>query len=189
MIPFSKKMFRLNQKEKLSSLEKKFDLDQIINKHLENILPLNSKILAYLPDKYEVDIKPLIEKRTDLKVYFPRIIDDFLKTLCFETSESFVIGKYGILEPKNGTAIEPKNADFIIVPSLGFNKNGFRLGRGGGYYDRFLKNLNPNKFIGLTYEKTYPCDFIEEDHDIKVDKIITEHRIILVMNDFFNPDK
>ena len=66
----------------------------------------------------------------------------------------------------------------ILVPGIGFDKKGSRIGHGKGYYDNLLKNSNRAVHIGLAFE----CQIVKciptQNHDIPVDKIVTEKRII-----------
>jgi hypothetical protein len=71
--------------------------------------------------------------------------------------------------------------DLVIVPVLGFDRRGFRLGYGGGYYDRFLAKNNCKQVIGLAYSFSELDTFPNEPHDQKLDKIITEKEIISVL--------
>lgn len=87
------------------------------------------------------------------------------------------IGSYNILEPKQIKPIEKEDIDIIIVPGIGFDIHGYRIGHGKGYYDRFLKTLNILK-IGLAFEFQILQDIPHDEYDIKMDKIITEERII-----------
>ena len=65
----------------------------------------------------------------------------------------------------------PKDIDIVIVPAVAFDRQCYRLGYGGGFYDRFLENYNGIK-IGLTYRECV-CDKIDEDeNDVKMDKVI-----------------
>lgn len=64
--------------------------------------------------------------------------------------------------------------DLIIVPVLGFDKNNYRLGMGGGWYDRFLSGQKNAKTIGLAYNDSYLENIPVESHDIPMHKIITE---------------
>ena len=89
-------------------------------------------------------------------------------------------GAYGILEPSAGEptmSFEP--ASLCIVPALSYDEKGNRLGFGKGYYDRFLSGFKGIK-TGICYElslcETLPAD----DHDIRVDNIVTEDRIIFL---------
>ena len=80
--------------------------------------------------------------------------------------ENLVRSKFGLLEPKSEIAVEP---DFILVPGLIWNDEGYRIGFGGGYYDRYLAN-----FEGSTASVLYDfqkMDFEAESHDIAVQEL------------------
>ena len=90
-------------------------------------------------------------------------------------------GRYGIPEPdKDSDCTEITDIDFIIVPGVAFGEDGSRLGRGGGYYDRFMTLAKNAKKVALcreiSLEKTVPC----EKHDQFVDIVVTEKRIIKI---------
>jgi 5-formyltetrahydrofolate cyclo-ligase len=79
---------------------------------------------------------------------------------------------------KNETeVVEAQALDGICIPALGFNLNGARLGRGGGFYDRELQNYTGIK-IGISYDFAVNRDVPFEAHDIKVDVIVTDRRIV-----------
>lgn len=84
---------------------------------------------------------------------------------------------YGIRQPETGNEISPGEADICIIPALGFNSRGFRIGRGSGYYDRSLAKVAPEKIVGLTYEDVFPVDFTQDKHDIFAGTVISEKRI------------
>ena len=73
--------------------------------------------------------------------------------------------------------VEVQALEGICVPALGFNINGARLGRGGGFYDRELQNYSGIK-IGISYDFTVSLEIPFEAHDIKVDVIVTDRRIV-----------
>jgi 5,10-methenyltetrahydrofolate synthetase len=73
--------------------------------------------------------------------------------------------------------LKAQDLDGICIPALGFNSNGARLGRGGGFYDRELRNYKGNK-IGISYDFAVSTDVPFEAHDIKVDVIVTDCRIV-----------
>ena len=80
--------------------------------------------------------------------------------------------------PSEKNIIVESDFDLVIVPGIAFNLNGYRLGWGFGFYDDFLSRVSrQTKRIGLGYELQI-ADFPVENHDIPVDKIITEKRII-----------
>lgn len=82
-------------------------------------------------------------------------------------------GMYGIPEPKSHTEFEKQMLDLIIVPALAFDKEGYRLGYGGGYYDRFMANSKAFK-LGICRSELYVEALPHAEFDIKVDKVITE---------------
>ena len=90
---------------------------------------------------------------------------------------------FGILEPKDGKIkkFDVKKVDLVLVPGIVFDENGHRIGYGYGYYDRFLRKLNKNKTkIGLCYDFQLVDKIPEEKHDVPMDIIITEKRIVKV---------
>lgn len=94
--------------------------------------------------------------------------------------EELVVSTYGILEPKK-EYIRPINYDeieLVIVPGIAFSITGYRIGYGGGYYDRFLSNVKCPK-IGLSYEMQIVNEISVDKYDVKLTKIITEKSVII----------
>jgi len=86
----------------------------------------------------------------------------------------------GILEPRDNFIREfsLKKLDLVIVPGIVFDRNGYRIGYGYGYYDMFLKKLDKNvKKIGLGFESQMVDKIPEERHDVPVDIVVTEERV------------
>jgi 5-formyltetrahydrofolate cyclo-ligase len=86
---------------------------------------------------------------------------------------------YGLFEPIIEKTIEvmPRDIDLLIVPGLAFTREGFRLGFGGGYYDRYLPQYN-GKTISLAFDFQVIPQFTIEEHDIPVSTIITNVEVI-----------
>ncbi|MBO0959501.1 5-formyltetrahydrofolate cyclo-ligase [Neobacillus sp. MM2021_6] len=86
---------------------------------------------------------------------------------------------YGLLEPIEAktTEVPAKQMDLLIVPGLAYTMEGYRLGFGGGYYDRYLPNFT-GKTLSLAFEHQIIPNFPVENHDIPVSKIITNSRTI-----------
>ena len=81
---------------------------------------------------------------------------------------------FGILEPdENARALEPENGDLIIVPGLAYDRSGFRMGQGGGYYDRFL-SAHKLYSVGIGRDCLLCDRVIREPHDAPVDCLVTE---------------
>lgn len=82
-------------------------------------------------------------------------------------------GPYGVWEPVAKTRVKPEDLDLIIVPGLAFDKKGNRLGRGKGYYDRFLGSLSDKiPSIGLAFDFQILPLIPTTVHDVSVRKII-----------------
>jgi len=84
-------------------------------------------------------------------------------------------GTYGIYEPKKRKkSIQPGEIDLVVVPGVAFDKENRRLGRGKGYYDKFLKSLPHDTFsVGLAFDFQIVENLPEDSHDIPVSKVIT----------------
>jgi len=135
-------------------------------------------LLCYYPINGEPNIIPLARHALSLgkKVAFPisHVKEKRLSFHVINDISCLKIGAYGIPEPP----IElPEVTDFsyalCIVPALAFDANGYRLGYGGGYYDRFLSEFDGIS-LGLTYSFFYVDSVPTETHDASVDIIITE---------------
>jgi 5-formyltetrahydrofolate cyclo-ligase len=94
------------------------------------------------------------------------------------------IGSYGILEPRVDKIknISIDEIDMVVVPGVGFDEKGRRIGHGKGYYDNLLRNSKKAFHIGLAFEFQIVERIPAEKHDIPVDKIVTEKRIIPCSN-------
>ena len=131
-----------------------------------------------LPD--ELSTHAFIEKWHGLKkLYLPRVNGDFLEILPYDATQ-LQSGSFNIEEPTGDEIADGNDMDLIIVPGIAFDRKGNRVGRGKGYYDRLLSETTAIK-IGVGYDFQLLEDNIEtEEHDVKVDLIITEHRCVYV---------
>jgi 5-formyltetrahydrofolate cyclo-ligase len=86
-------------------------------------------------------------------------------------------GAYGLLEPSYLNTVAIAAIDTVIVPIVACDEKGNRIGFGGGFYDRFLKDVTCCK-IGLAFEFQIFPNIIHENHDTRLDYIVSEHRII-----------
>lgn len=108
-------------------------------------------LFAYAPMEDEVNITALLEHAIANKALaLPACKEDGNITfLRVENLASLTAGRYGILEPKQDLQVEPTMHDLLVIPGLAYTRNGRRLGRGKGYYDRYLAS-NPGFFtIGI----------------------------------------
>ena len=83
---------------------------------------------------------------------------------------------YGIPKPKNTDLLVPT---LLLVPCIGYGPGGYRLGYGGGFYDRTLAVLQPKPFtVGLGFSEGFVPDFEAQSHDIPLDTILTEQGVM-----------
>ena len=112
---------------------------------------------------------------------FPRSGDNGIMTFhIVESLSQLVEGRYGICEPDNYLP-QPVVTDntVCVVPGLAFTPDGGRLGYGGGYYDRFLA-VNKNVYrLAVAYDDMIVDELPLSSHDLKVDSIVTEERMVL----------
>lgn len=89
-------------------------------------------------------------------------------------------GRFGVPEPPSDSPIIEKSSltpfDICLVPAIAYDRGGYRLGYGGGYYDRFLADFKGIK-IGIAFDASIVPSLPKEENDIKVDYIITESRV------------
>lgn len=103
----------------------------------------------------------------------------------FDSFEQLAVGTFGIREPLSccrQLLSSEIAAAVCIVPGLCFDRSGYRIGYGRGFYDRFLSENKPFLTVGLCYEKFLADKVAFEAGDIAVEKIITEKRIIECRN-------
>jgi len=143
-------------------------------------------IMAYYPLGGEVDILEVVRKDLGFKRFCFPVMNTETKSLrAFEVSnieEDFVSGPFGVKEPdtKKTKEVGIKEIDIVIVPGLAFDRQKNRLGRGGGFYDRFLENIAPvTKKIGVGFEfqilENLPINL---PSDQKVDSVVSENQVI-----------
>jgi 5-formyltetrahydrofolate cyclo-ligase len=118
-------------------------------------------VLTYVSTSIEVDTKRLIEHcfNRNIPVAIPVIIDETMRFFRIDNLEDF---------PEN--EFTDFTDSICIVPALAYNRDNYRLGYGGGFYDRFLRNYSGVK-IGLCYEE-FLTDIPVEEHDERVDIIV-----------------
>ncbi len=127
-------------------------------------------ILAYHPMSTEPDIKPIL---LDPRVALPYIADGKMH---FSKAKETARSAYGFQEPKDKTPIEYDKA-LILVPLLAFDDRLYRLGRGGGFYDRYLSENRERLFaVGIAYSASYCPELPVEEHDQRLDLVISANR-------------
>ncbi len=90
-----------------------------------------------------------------------------------------VPGVFGILEPRGSEVVEPGAIDFVLVPARGFDRAGNRLGRGGGYYDRYMAHPDFRAIrCGIAYSAQVLPAIPHDAHDLPVHVLVTESGVL-----------
>ncbi len=149
-------------------------------------IPKPSYLLSYSPITYrkEFDVSAceqvLVEKFPGLRITWPKIGNDSISMGAFEIGDKkmFLKNRFDILEPLGSEAVDPLQLDIIFVPLLAFDTEGFRVGYGKGYYDRFLKLCRPTALkVGFSFfEPVEPIEDINE-FDVPLNLCISPTRI------------
>jgi 5-formyltetrahydrofolate cyclo-ligase len=141
-------------------------------------------VLAYMDVRNEIQTGALIRATFDAgrRVAVP-VTDRERRRLIAARITGYPIdlesGPYGIPQPRRYEEIPPGELDCILVPGLAFDYRGYRLGFGGGYYDRFLPRVRDDAvLIGLAYDFQICPTVYPEAHDRAVHVVITETRIL-----------
>lgn len=141
------------------------------------------RIVAYIPLADEFDFINVLLK-SELPVYLPRITEipqmEF-RLFTDHDPDRLERGHYGILQPRaEAPQLEMplSSEDMVIVPSLAVNRDGRRLGRGGGFYDRWKEYLERARVLSLLPEELVDLDFPSENHDLRLNAVITERSIV-----------
>ena len=158
-----------------------------INTHLANEIQNRDlkRILLYQSIDNEPSIKETIELawQKDIEVYIPKVISkEKIIINRLRKNSSCSKNKFGIKESNDSNTVELNEIDLAVLPLVGIDINGFRLGYGGGYYDRFINQgseLSKKPFIiGTGYAFQILEVSFAEGHDLKYDSVITEKGVL-----------
>jgi len=153
---------------------------RLITEYLSRLDPLleASVVMGYVAINNEVDVWPFLEHclGQGKTVVLPRIevATDCLVAVRFTGRENLIKGKFGITEPQ-GEALPPELIDAVLVPGVAFDRRGYRLGYGKGYYDRFLPKLRRGALtIGIAHSHQVVDEIPHSFHDYRLDYLVTE---------------
>ena len=182
---FRKKVINLRKEKDKDFI--KYNSDIITNKLLQMDIIKNAKtIMLYLDFNNEVSTDNLINKLISMgkTVASPITLKEERKLIPSQITnleDGVQYGAYNIREPKPeySPTIDIKDLDIVIVPAVAYDRNCYRLGYGGGFYDRFLENLrNDSVTIGIAFDLQIFDEIPKEPHDAQLDYIVTESTIL-----------
>lgn len=142
-----------------------------------------SLVMLYLPFRGEVETALVAEaaRAAGKRLVLPRVATRPVKKLWLHLWEGEpVVGTYGILEPaQSWPLVEPGEVDLVVVPGVAFDRQGTRLGYGGGYYDRTLPLMKRARFVALAYGFQVVNALPAAPHDVPLHGIATEEGLII----------
>ena len=149
-------------------------------------LPELNFVLSYYPfeDRKEFDVRScerILELRdASTQICWPKIgIDENIMEAHVVGNEKFFVkNRFNILEPLDGELVDPSKIDLVFVPLIAFDRKGFRVGYGKGYYDRYLARCRADVYrVGFSFFE--PVDEISDidEFDISLSHCITPTRI------------
>ncbi len=169
-------------KRMAQSTEETIEKSQCIMKRLFDTKLLNNhkRILLYKDFRKEVTTGPIIDYLLEngYEVALPRVSKDFstMTLYLIHGDEDMQLSSYGILEPIPSVEreIDASSLDLVIAPGVGFTPKCYRIGYGGGFYDKMLASIQDITVCALAFD----CQIVEalpiEAHDQQLDMIITE---------------
>ena len=135
-------------------------------------------VSCYVSAGNEVDTHELIQEmlRQNKAVVLPRVVDQALEWHYLRNWADLRTGAFNVLEPMPDEPFA-QSPNVIVAPGVAYTRDGWRLGQGGGYYDRYLA-ANPNvPVFGLCYGWQVVDDLPTEPHDRAVDVVVTESAV------------
>ncbi|MCX6066610.1 MAG: 5-formyltetrahydrofolate cyclo-ligase [Chloroflexi bacterium] len=133
-------------------------------------------ILTYMPIPTEVDLRPLLESHPQKRWILPRIIPEADHSMIFHPYDPnrLIRHPFGMAEPApDSPTISAAEIQLSLVPGLAFDRFGWRLGYGGGYFDRFLKDFNGTS-LGVVYDELMLENLPRNQFDVAMKWLVTE---------------
>lgn len=161
------------------SLDSRAAAAQAVAQHFFDAVPLRADdiVAAYWRIRDELDCQPILVRLMDSNqpVVLPVVMgpDEPMQLRVWEPGTALYEAGFGTLAPSDlAPCAEP---DIVLMPLLGFDGQGTRLGYGGGYYDRTLARMRKKpRLVGLAFAAQEIDDIPREEHDIPLDLIVTE---------------
>jgi 5-formyltetrahydrofolate cyclo-ligase len=138
-------------------------------------------ILSFASIRNEVRTRPSLEAAwaAAKRVVLPLVVGDELELRLVDSETVLVDGTFSVPEPPLEAArVRPEEVDFAMIPALAVDPRGYRIGYGGGYYDRLIPQLDHACTCALAYDFQLVSEVPELPFDVAVDIIVTDERVI-----------
>ena len=143
---------------------------------------LSDTVLAYAPKGAEVDVMPIVTEalRLGKRVAFPRCEEANALSFRYARPEELIVGAFGIREPHESALLCDRfNATVCLVPALLFDREGYRIGYGKGYYDRFLASVDV-RAVGIARHDFILPTLPRGRFDRSVDMLVSETEVLFL---------
>jgi 5-formyltetrahydrofolate cyclo-ligase len=138
-------------------------------------------VALYWASDGEIDPHPLLlhSLKAGKRVYLPRLIGNSEMHFCrYRAGDRLQRNRFGIPEPSGSAPLATSQLDLVVTPLVGFDRRGTRLGMGGGYYDRYFKQLGKRQqrpiVVGAAHSFQEQADLPREPWDRKLQWVVTE---------------
>lgn len=132
-------------------------------------------VLTYMPMRGEVDLRPLLALHPQKHWLLPRILPEGRMVFHSYDPDHLILHPYGMLEPDPDLPVVPvEQIELALIPSLAYDRQGWRLGYGGGYFDRSLAASSHCTSLGVTYQSLLLDHLPHQEHDVPVQYVVTE---------------
>ncbi|EKP95908.1 5-formyltetrahydrofolate cyclo-ligase [Thermaerobacter subterraneus] len=145
--------------------------------------PALAALMLYAPLATEVDVTPLLTwaRRQGLAVLLPRVdpARQVMEARQVSSWDDTEVGPWGLRQPRARCPAQPVDGStLIVVPGLGFDRQGWRLGRGGGFYDRFLDRHPAAWRAGVVPSAMLLASVPRDEHDRRMDLVVSEAGVL-----------
>lgn len=133
-------------------------------------------VALFAPLSVEPDVEALFAFAQGKRLCFPRVQPEGLAFFVVPSADLLVIppgARWRVREPLEGACARIEELDLILVPGMAFTPEGVRIGRGAGFYDRFLASASAHR-IGVCFESQLVPDLPVEPHDMRMHRVLTE---------------
>jgi len=137
-------------------------------------------VALYSPIRNEVHTLSLFEAalEAEKQVCYPRMQGDLLEFFRVVSPDDLVPGRWGVMEPSRAKEVPLEDVGLMVIPGVGFDLQGHRLGYGRGYYDRLLEDATRRPLLcGLAYEQQVVERLPRDPHDVQLDLLVTEQTL------------
>ncbi len=140
-------------------------------------------VMLYMPLETEVDLTSSALRCFQMgkTICVPRVDwerKDMVPVEVTSFDDRMDTDEHGVRAPRYGRPVSPLLIDLVVVPGLAFDVAGHRLGRGGGYYDRFLSRMRPDATkVGLVFDEQIVDAVPTDPWDLTVDYVVTDRRV------------